>query len=39
MDMPLILQNLISIIPDNWACKEYLIEEIEPKLKNKLSMI
>ncbi len=38
-DMPLILQNLISIIPDNWACKEYLTEEIEPKLKSKLLMI
>jgi aminoglycoside/choline kinase family phosphotransferase len=38
-DMPLILKNLISIIPDNWACKEYLIEEIEPKLKSKLLMI
>ena len=39
MDMPLILKNLISIVPDNWTCKEYLIEKIQPKLKNKLSMI
>ena len=39
MDMPLILKNLISIVPDNLTCKEYLIEKIQPKLKNKLSMI
>jgi aminoglycoside/choline kinase family phosphotransferase len=39
IDMPLILKNLISVIPDNWICKEYLIEVIEPKLKNKLLML
>jgi len=38
-DMPLILKNLISVIPDNWICKEYLIEVIEPKIKNKLLML
>lgn len=38
-DLPMILDNLISIIPDNWACKNYMIDIIQPKLTKKLASI
>ena len=38
-DLPMILDNLISIIPNDWTCKSYMIDTIKPKLKQKLAMI
>ena len=38
-DLPMILDNLISIITNDWTCKSYMIDTIKNKLKQKLDMI
>ena len=38
-DLPVILDNLISIIPNDLSCKNHLIDTIKPKLIEKLASI
>lgn len=38
-DLPMILENLISIIPNNWNCRNYMINVIKPSLEKRLASI
>ena len=38
-DLPMILDNLINILPNNWSCKNYMIDTIKPKLTEKLASL
>ena len=38
-DLPIILDNLISIIPNDLSCKNHLIDTIKPKLIEKLASL
>ena len=38
-DLPMILDNLINILPNNWSCKNYMLDTIKPKLTEKLASL
>ena len=38
-DLPMILENLISIIPNNSNCRNYMINVIKPSLEKRLASI
>ena len=38
-DLPMILDNLINILPNNWSCKNYMLDTIKPRLTEKLASL
>jgi hypothetical protein len=38
-DLPMILTNLLSMIPDGFEGREYILDKIQPKLEKRISKI